>query len=305
MPNDTLYTTIDPPGKELPPPGNDVRTSTGTSTDTTTDPSLRPDLDNPIVIGTILIVLLAPLFAKLFQALIRRKKWRKDLRTNSRSYHEHLLEHIHYYRQLPLEEQVRFLKRVTVFMHAREFRYMNIEQQERMPILISAAAVQLTFGLNEFLLDHFKVIYVLKEDYRYGHYNMPFMGHVDHSGIYLSWNNFLRGFQNYNDAHNVGIHEMAHALAYVNFMSDSGHDTHFRGQFRDFSKIARPIFNRMQHGEQFLLDPYAATNYNEFWAVSVETFFEKPMQMRSEMPDLYEAMCQLLNQDPLAWKALS
>jgi Mlc titration factor MtfA (ptsG expression regulator) len=33
--------------------------------------------------------------------------------------------------------------------------------------------------------------------------------------------------------------------------------------------------------------------------VSVEVFFENPVQFRHELPELYEAMIRLLNQDPL------
>ena len=47
-----------------------------------------------------------------------------------------------------------------------------------MPLLISSAAIQLTFGLENYLLDHFTTIYVLKDNYRYGLYNTPFEGHV-------------------------------------------------------------------------------------------------------------------------------
>ena len=50
-----------------------------------------------------------------------------------------------------------------------------------------------------------------------------------------------------------------------------------------------------------LLGDYAATNYHEFWAVAVEIFFESPGQFRHELPDLYEAMATVLNQDPLSF----
>lgn len=257
-----------------------------------------------VVLGLlVLIFIVAPLLTFATPKLKFWFKWmwtKKILQEKSATFHDHLMENIHFYRILPEEQKKRFLERTTAFMTLHTFEYVNIEKEERMPLLISAAAVQLTFGLDEFLLDHFKVIYVLKEDYHYGHYNMPFMGHVDHTGIYLSWNNFLRGFDNYSDAHNVGIHEMAHALTYVNFVSEEGgKDEHFKEEFRNFSKTARPIFEAMQKGEVNMLDPYAATNYNEFWAVAVETFFEKSFQMRAEMPELYHAMSVLLRQDPL------
>ena len=55
----------------------------------------------------------------------------------------------------------------------------------------------------------------------------------------------------------------------------------------------------MQTGHKNLLGDYAAINYHEFWAVSVETFFESPQRFKQELPDLYHAMVQLLDQDPL------
>ncbi|HEY8968596.1 MAG TPA: zinc-dependent peptidase [Puia sp.] len=204
-----------------------------------------------------------------------------------------------YYKSLDDTVRDRFLRRVLNFMEAKEFEYIDIEQEERMPLLISAAAVQLTFGLENYHLDYFKTIYILRENYRFGLYNMPFEGHVSEDGIYLSWSNFIREFTDYTDGQNVGLHEMAHALAYVNFTVEDGRDDSFHNKFTDFSKVARPIYEKMQAGETTVLDPYAATNYQEFWAVSIETFFEKSHAFKRQLPELYRGLCILLNQDPL------
>ncbi|HUP13555.1 MAG TPA: zinc-dependent peptidase, partial [Niastella sp.] len=93
--------------------------------------------------------------------------------------------------------------------------------------------------------------------------------------------------------------EMGHALAYVNFISQTEEDKHFKKEWTNFSKVARPIFESMREGAKNLLDDYAGTNYQEFWAVSVEVFFENPVRMRHEMPELYSAMTTLLRQDPI------
>lgn len=37
----------------------------------------------------------------------------------------------------------------------------------------------------------------------------------------------------------------------------------------------------------------------EFPAVCAETFFERPVSFKKQIPDLYLALCSLLNQDPL------
>jgi Mlc titration factor MtfA (ptsG expression regulator) len=92
---------------------------------------------------------------------------------------------------------------------------------------------------------------------------------------------------------------MGHALAYVNFITRTEEDKHFKKEFHNFSKVARPIFTSMQNGVKNLLGDYAATNYHEFWAVAIEVFFENAVLFRQELPELYEAMSRVLNQDPL------
>jgi hypothetical protein len=171
-----------------------------------------------------------------------------------------------------------------------------------MPILVSAVAVQLTFGLEKFKLSYFDDIFILRDDYHYGFYSRPFMGHVDQTGIYLSWDNFMKGISQQTPNCNVGLHEMAHALAYVNFVTQTEEDRLFKNEFPNFSKVARPIFTAMQQaGTRNLLGDYASTNYHEFWAVAVEIFFESPVNFRHELPELYEAMANVLNQDPLSF----
>lgn len=235
----------------------------------------------------------------------RRWKLRRNalegLDINYARYDKWLDGYNNYYKSLDIPMRKRFLLRTMEFMESKKFEYVDVGADEKMPLLISAAAIQLTFGLDKYLLDFFDTIYVLKHDYHYGMYNVPFAGHVSRNGIYLSWDNFLRGYSDDSDGDNVGIHEMAHALAYVNFMADNndGEDDDFKERFRVFSLTARPIFEKMQQGGTNILDSYAGTNYNEFWAVSVETFFEKSLRMKVQMPELYNALCTLLQQNPL------
>lgn len=215
-------------------------------------------------------------------------------------YHSVVSRHFKYYNHLNLEEQKRFLFRTYLFRRSKKFHYIEVAENAEMPVLISAVSVQLTLGLEKYKLDYFRDIYLLRDDYHYGFYSRPFQGHVDHSGIYLSWDNFMKGISGETPNCNVGLHEMGHALAYVNFITQTEEDRHFKKEFKNFSKVARPIFNAIQEGAKTLLGEYAGINYHEFWAVSVEVFFENPLRMKHELPELYQAMSRLLRQDPLA-----
>jgi hypothetical protein len=244
-----------------------------------------------------IIVLHGPVSTWINRLYVKRQY--KSFLSQETFYHSIISRHLKYYNRLNLEEQRKFLFRTFIFRKAKRFHYIEVNESAEMPILISAAAIQLTFGLDKYLLNYFKDIYVLKDDYHYGFYSRPFQGHVDHSGIYLSWDNFMKGIKGMTPNCNVGLHEMGHALAYVNFITQTEEDKHFKKEFKNFSKVARPIFESMQNGTKNILGVYAGTNYHEFWAVSVEVFFENPIRLRHELPELYAAMTKLLRQDPI------
>ncbi len=244
-----------------------------------------------------IIVLQNPVI-KCYNYLYEKRQYKLFLGQET-LYHAIVSQHLRYYNRLNTENQHKFLFRTYLFRKAKKFHYIEVEESAEKPILISATAVQLTFGLEKYQFNFFRDIYVLKHDYHYGFYSRPFEGHVDHSGIYLSWDKFIKGLSGLTPNCNMGLHEMGHALAYVNFITQTEEDKHFKKEWMNFSKLARPIFENMRQGAKNLLDNYAATNYQEFWAVSVETFFENSVRMRHEMPELYSAMCALLRQNPI------
>lgn len=250
-----------------------------------------------VVFGVILIIIAITTYRARMQSRLQEKRLSRldGLELQFR----HWLEAYNpYYRKLPYPLKSLFEKRVLRFLATKNFHFTDMPEEERAKVLISAAAIQVTFGLQVFDLDFFTDIHVLKTDYRYGLYNVPFEGHVSRDGIYLSWSHFERAYADYTDGNNVGLHEMAHALAYVNFVELQGVDEGFRKRFFTFSKTGRPLFNSLKDNPSAFLGDYAATNYNEFWAVCVEQFFERPEPFRIFHPTLFDALMELLNQDP-------
>jgi len=47
-----------------------------------------------------------------------------------------------------------------------------------------------------------------------------------------------------------------------------------------------------------LFDSNALSDPNEFWATSVELFFERPQELSIRHPRLYKSIVLVLNQDP-------
>jgi MtfA peptidase len=205
-----------------------------------------------------------------------------------------------YFNDLSHDLKWRFVKRVHQFRLQKRFHYIGLENNEETAILISASAVQVTFGLDNYMLAYFKDIYILADSYHMDNDDELYIGHVAPDGIYLSWKHFLYGYSNKTDNINVAVHEMAHALLYNNFFAQyGGGDTHFRLNYEKFSNSTGPILADAITKRKSYLRSYAFSNLHEFWAVSAEAFFENPDGLKNNMPDLYEAMCRVLNQDPM------
>lgn len=204
-----------------------------------------------------------------------------------------------YFNDLPEELKRRFVTRVHQFKSSKKFHYIGLAGGEDTAILVSSSAVQVTFGLKNYHLTHFKDIYVLADAYHMDDDEELYIGHVAPDGIYLSWKHFLYGYSNKNDNINVATHEMAHALLYNNFFAQYGIDSHFRLNYEKFSNSTGPILADVITNRRSYLRSYAFSNLHEFWAVSVEAFFENPKGLKENMPDLYVALCRVLNQDPL------
>jgi Mlc titration factor MtfA (ptsG expression regulator) len=174
-------------------------------------------------------------------------------------------------------------------------------EEEYIPVLISGAAVQITFGLPSYRMDYYQTIHVIRKEYTLHIDKETYYGHVSRSGIYISWKRFLEGYENYNDADNIGLHEMAHALSFDSLLgNEDDADRLFKERIRPFYKEGTVLFRRMKKGYSTILEDYAASNFDEFWAVSVEHFFENGASLRSNHPDLYNSIAFLLNQDPLS-----
>jgi Mlc titration factor MtfA (ptsG expression regulator) len=204
-----------------------------------------------------------------------------------------------YFGKLSDANKKRFLKRVYNFRRIKSFHFHGLEAAEEIAILISAAAVQVSFGLRNYRLSFFTEVYILSDAYQALNAKERYIGHVSPTGIYISWKHFIQGFADYKDGLNVALHEMAHALHHENFIQETGIDWDFRQDFEKLPSIYGPLMTRAIIERRSYLRGYAFTNFYEFWAVSVENFFENPQGLKDNLPQLYAILCDTLNQDPL------
>lgn len=124
--------------------------------------------------------------------------------------------------------------------------------------------------------------------------------------VIISWEAALSGGRNPEDGHDVSIHEFSHQLDQAN---DAGIGLPFldsTGAYREWSSVFTQSFKkfcqRVDRSKNKVIDSYGAENPAEFFAVSTETFFEKPKQLKREYPELYEVLSGYYGLNPVEWK---
>ena len=101
--------------------------------------------------------------------------------------------------------------------------------------------------------------------------------------------------------YNVVIHEFAHVIDMRDGLADGVPPLDAAERERWIAVIDaewEKFCQRVDAGEDTLIDPYGAEAVEEFFAVAVEAFFVAPAAMRAEEPAMYALLAGFFKQDP-------
>ena len=123
----------------------------------------------------------------------------------------------------------------------------------------------------------------------------------------LAWDAAKSGAADPSDGKNVVLHEFAHQLDYENHAADGAPALRTREQQLSWRAVMRTEFASLRAADETgiptLLDTYGATDPAEFFAVSIEAFFERPCALRTLHPKLYAELQRYFRQDPIEFSA--
>lgn len=199
-----------------------------------------------------------------------------------------------YYNLLDSDEKTKFIVRV---INIRERNQLNISPEIKntnndVELLICAAFAQITFGYDDYEITSFNKIIVNPDTFYSKLANHQVKGLTVGTGyIFYSWLDFLKGYQNKNDKINLALHELAHAL-YI----DRFHNTE-NANWDLWEIVASRILKAENNVKPGFFRTYGQTNLNEFWAVTVECFFEDPINFKNQYAYFYDATAAILRQD--------
>jgi len=119
--------------------------------------------------------------------------------------------------------------------------------------------------------------------------------------LVLSWDVVLEDAADASDGVNVVFHEFAHQLddeAARAGLAAALPAAEIEAWGAVMDREYRELVEDLAEGYDTLLDEYAAESPAEFFAVVTEYFFEMPLDLEDEHPDLYDAMRLYYRQDP-------
>jgi Mlc titration factor MtfA (ptsG expression regulator) len=214
---------------------------------------------------------------------------------------EILMQKVPFFARLSKENKLIFLKRLSLFLMAKEIE--ATKEEEHVPIdvkgLIAATGVQLTFGLEPFLFPSFKRIFIhpsafLSAEIKQPHGSETYLDpkQKNHSCLIFAADRLMFAFDDPKEGYNIAVHEWANALILE----------YFGEKMNDLIVPNEEFWAKMQlirgaHYRQLL--QFTANPTLSPFGVAVEHFFFQPQRFQIVLPELYEKLCQILNQNPL------
>jgi len=126
-----------------------------------------------------------------------------------------------------------------------------------------------------------------------------------HGVLLLSWEDVVYDSAHIDDGQNVVFHEVAHALDEQTGDADGTPLLADREAVEAWSRASGAAFADLERDirrrRKTLLDPYAAEDPAEFFAVATETFLEAPIAFQAVYPELYRLLRDFYKLDPVAW----
>ena len=219
-------------------------------------------------------------------------------------------------RRLPPELHERLEGRICLFLDQVDFTALGgLELTEEMRLSIAAQACLLIAGTGLWY-DNLRAVLIYPGAFKSR--TQEHSGYVvteqetvrlgeswSHGRIVLSWQHTAQGAEDDEDGLNVVFHEFAHQIDDLSG-STNGVPVLAEGQSFDdwervFLKAYRDHVRRVERGAQTLIDPYGATAHEEFFAVLIELFFERPAALKADEPEVYAQLTKLLGLDPASW----
>jgi len=185
----------------------------------------------------------------------------------------------------------------------RFFGAAGLEVEPRMALTVAVMACFPVLRLGYDCLDGWTTVILYPGEFRVRHHHEDEHGVVseevgelageawDIGPLVLSWTDVEAAMEYPDDGENVVFHEIAHKLDMLNGEPNGHPPLHAsmdaEAWARDMRAAYESLNKALDAGRETPIDPYAATDPAEFFAVTSEYFFEAPQTLAQSMPAVY------------------
>jgi Mlc titration factor MtfA (ptsG expression regulator) len=221
--------------------------------------------------------------------------------------------------QWPAEVQLRLKKQAQVLIAEKPFiGCAGLEISDEMRVLVAVQAALLLLGRRAGAFDALRQILIYPGAFVVDRSTPDVAGLVrderrtlageswQQGQVLLSWDDVLAGAADPHDGRNLVIHEFAHQLDQANGVANGAPFVQGAQRRARWAAVLGAEFKALQdrllQGLDGLIEPYAATNAAEFFAVVSELFFERPEELAVAHAALYGELRLFYGVDPRTWK---
>lgn len=273
-----------------------------------------------MVEAIIVFLILGLILAGIFMSPVLTKQRRKRLkhRPFPPLWSAILDNHLPIYPRLSPDERRRLQGHIQVFLAEKQFIGCGgLQVTEEMKLTIAAVSCLLLLNERGEYFPKLRSIliypnaYVVNETAAIGNYvveerRVTRLGESwTQDQVILAWEQVKQDTSNWSDGHNVVLHEFAHQLDQEDGKAEGVPILHRQSDYPIWARVMtieyQQLCHNVQQGIKTVMDSYGAIHPAEFFAVATETFFEKPQQLLSQHPALYEALQRYYLLDPVRW----
>jgi Mlc titration factor MtfA (ptsG expression regulator) len=253
----------------------------------------------------------------IFELLKERRRSRLRARPFPKKWLTLIQRHIVFFHRLSASDRAELLDHIQVFLAEKRFEGCGgfpITDEVRVTIAAQACLLLLHRRTDYFpdlvTILVYPLTYMVEEKRQLGEHvweegTASRLGETGRrmGSLVLSWGAVKHGAADPTDGKNVVLHEFAHQLDFENHATDGVPGLATREQQLAWSEVMRSEFASLRAADESgiptLLNTYGATDPAEFFAVSVEAFFEQPHALRDRHPKLYAELQAYFQQDPV------
>ncbi len=206
-----------------------------------------------------------------------------------------LKDNFSFYNQLSVWDQEKFIKRLGVFLN---LKYFETKGMEKMPIeakaIVAANGVQLTFGLNKYLLEEYNRVIFYPSAFPSPQHRHLHASETHTDGVMLlALDRLIYSITNRKQGFNISLYEWANI-----WQEEMNIDPDDFPQLKE--ETYKEILPKIRGYQNFdSLYRFMGLSYLNPLSVAIEHFFYTPQTFKEHWPVLYQELCNLLNQNPI------